>query len=381
MPRRRLWFVGPVFVTLAAFAPDAHAAVRPRKPPSPPPSTNQTQTQPARINVALERAPHIDFTSPTDSNSPVTWELTAGGDYLMHIFNSSRIPRRTSGWDLKSLRAEWAVAFDSEINGNRWLESVIPAPDGTLYGFYHNEPAGVCGASSSLTAPRIGAAVSVDNGTNWHDLGIILEAPSNSLACDTTNKYDAGGVGDFTVVLDQSQTDLYIFYSVYTRDLAQQGISVARLLWANRDQPVGSVAVWQNGIWKYPDINDDGTLDYPAATPVWAAWKSWHSDDRIVDAFWGPSVHWNSALNQWVAVMNHAKNGDFAEDGIYIAATSTLENPSAWSVPQLLLSGGNWYPEVIGLETGTGTDRQAGARARFFFAGSSDYEIVFTPPQ
>lgn len=379
MPRRVV--VALLVLALGpSFAVDARAAIVRRKPPSTPVPSTPTQTQP-KLTVTLARASHVEFPSPTDSNSPVFWELTTGGDHLLHILNSSPRPVRSSGWTIDGLTREWTVAYDDRINGDRWMEAVIPAPDGTLYGFYHNEPADVCGAASALTAPRIGAAVSVDNGANWRDLGIILEAPPNSLDCATTNKYDAGGVGDFTVVLDQNQSDLYIFYSVYTRDLAQQGVSVARLLWANRDQPIGNVAVWQNGIWKYPDIDDDGTMTYPAATPVWAAWKSWHSDDRIVDAFWGPSVHWNTALNQWVAVMNHAKDGDFAQDGIYISATSSLDDPSSWSEPQVLLAGGGWYPEVIGLESGTGTDRQAGARARFYMAGASDYEIVFTPAQ
>ncbi len=376
MPRRSWLAVALLVLVSGCLDPGSTAVVN--TPASNPAPSPQTQTQ-VKLNAALVRASHLNFPASTDSNSPVFWELSAGANQLMHIFNSSPAPVRSSGWNLTQLVHDWTVAYDDNINGNRWLEAVIPTADGTLYGFYHNEPSGVCGAGSSLTAPRIGAAVSVDNGANWRDLGIILEAPPDSLDCATTNKYDAGGVGDFSVVLDSSQTNLYIFYSVYTSDVAQQGISVARMLWSNRDQPLGNVAVWQSGIWKYPDVADDGTLTYPAATPVWAAWKSWHSADRIVDAFWGPSIHWNTALNQWVAVMNHAKNGDFDQDGIYISSTSTLDNPSSWLTPQLLLAGGAWYPEVIGEETGTGTDRQAGARARFFMAGASDYEIVFTP--
>jgi hypothetical protein len=41
------------------------------------------------------------------------------------------------------------------------------------------------------------------------------------------------------------------------------------------------------------------------------------------------------------------------------------------------MSGGEWYPQVIGEETGTGTDRMAGRRARFFMTGRSDRWIEF----
>jgi hypothetical protein len=44
---------------------------------------------------------------------------------------------------------------------------------------------------------------------------------------------------------------------------------------------------------------------------------------------------------------------------------------------QKLLDGGRWYPQVMGLEPGTGTDRLAGERARFFMSGTSEHEIVF----
>lgn len=38
---------------------------------------------------------------------------------------------------------------------------------------------------------------------------------------------------------------------------------------------------------------------------------------------------------------------------------------------------GRWYPQVVGLETGEGTDTLAGARARFFLSGTSTCIIEF----
>jgi hypothetical protein len=40
--------------------------------------------------------------------------------------------------------------------------------------------------------------------------------------------------------------------------------------------------------------------------------------------------------------------------------------------------GGEWYPQVAGLELMTGTDRQAAQRARFFMTGRSDHYIEFS---
>jgi len=64
-------------------------------------------------------------------------------------------------------------------------------------------------------------------------------------------------------------------------------------------------------------------------------------------------------------LLNRAKDDQFGQDGIYIAFSPTLD-PTDWTAPVKILSGGGWYPQVIGGETGVGTDRTAGKRARFF---------------
>ena len=45
--------------------------------------------------------------------------------------------------------------------------------------------------------------------------------------------------------------------------------------------------------------------------------------------------------------------------------------------PVRIMSGGSWYPQVIGTEVGIGSDRVAGKRARFFMTGRSDRFIEF----
>ena len=56
---------------------------------------------------------------------------------------------------------------------------------------------------------------------------------------------------------------------------------------------------------------------------------------------------------------------------------ATRPDPSQWTAPVKILDGGGWYPQVIGMEAGTGTDRIAGKRARFFLTGRSDRFIEF----
>jgi hypothetical protein len=163
-----------------------------------------------------------------------------------------------------------------------------------------------------------------------------------------------------------------------------QGVAVARLLWANRDEPEGRIAVWRDGIWRpareMRQMRADGSTDvrvvYPSATPLFPTTDSWHDDNVSTDAFWGPSVHWNTYLEQYVMLLNRAKNALFDQEGIYISFSPVLHDPARWSAPEKILDGGSWYPQVLGLEA-EGSDKVAGSRARLFLSGRSDYLIQF----
>jgi len=100
-------------------------------------------------------------------------------------------------------------------------------------------------------------------------------------------------------------------------------------------------------------------------------------DDKV-DAFWGPSVHWNTYLEQYVMLLNHAKDSAWSQEGIYISFAPRLDDPSLWTKPVKILDGGIWYPQVMGLEDGSGTDKVAGRQARFFMGGVSQHLIQFT---
>lgn len=318
-----------------------------------------------------------------DSNNPLVWHQ-AGADRLLTAITSwGGVPELARGPSLESLRQDGGATFVTHPGHGVWIEAVVPDDQGTWYAYYHHErPADDCGRPERQL-PRIGAARSADQGRTWDDLGIVLDAPPGSAACDSTNRFVLGGVGDVTAALDHEGQDLYLFFSQYGRDPAVQGVAVARLAWADRDRPAGKVMVWNDDAWlpaERAEATDDEaaeTWTYPAGSPLARATKPFHDSQRPADVFWGPAIHWNTYLDQYVMLLNRAGDEQFDQEGIYVSFSPTLAEPRAWSMPTKILNGGEWYPQVAGLEPG-GTDRLAGQRARLFITGSSSHVIEFT---
>ena len=300
-----------------------------------------------------------------DSNSPAFW-----ADGNLHVFNSLHTPYLSEGRNVARLGDPIGVTFRGGVAGPRWMEAVIQDEDGTLYGFYHHEPSGLC-EGTAKTAPQIGAARSRDDGLSWEDLGIILSAPRSSWRCATENVYFVGGEGDFSAVLDRDRAFVYFLFSAYSSTVENQGIAAARMAWSDRDRPAGRVFKWRAGEWTTPGAAG-------RAEPFFGVRVSWHEGEA--DAYWGPSVHWNTFLEKYVMLMARTRDSAWTTEGIYIAYADRLDDPSAWSAPQRLLEGGAWYPQVIGLERGRGTDALAGQYARFFMGGRSDFLIHFELP-
>jgi hypothetical protein len=343
------------------------------------------QSPVARVpSATLAPTAVISFGAATDSNSPALWE-TVNGRPTMFLFTSfNGWSTRLAGIQLSTLAAVGRVAFHSPPPHGVWFEAILPDVDGTWYGYYHNErPADVCGDVTRML-PRIGAARSTDFGATWEDLGTILEAPPDSYDCATTNRYFVGGVGDFSAILDRESRYLYFFFSQYADREGSQGVAIARMPWAFRDQPRGRASVWWRGmVWVPPRrVLNDGEVSsteytYSPGMPIYRVSDDWHSG-QTVDAFWGPSVHWNTFLEQYVMLLNRAIDADWRQEGIYVAFSPTLDDPRSWSTPRRLLAGGDWYPQVLGLAAGVGTDKVAGEQARLFIGGRSRYVITFS---
>ncbi|MDM8008039.1 MAG: hypothetical protein QUV05_18010 [Phycisphaerae bacterium] len=330
------------------------------------------EASPMRLPGLTDPAKQLE--NYVDCNNPCHWDGTT-----MYIFSSAGHPFRSSGPDLMHLNPQSErTAYDNEkdYNGGRWIEATHKAEDGTLYGWYHREPGDVC-PGKSLTAPEIGAVVSSDNGMNWRDLGIILKAPDDSIFCDTPNKYFAGGNGDFSVIPDQQKEYLYFLISTYHKDPTEQGVTVARMRYADRDMPVGKVFKWYRGQWKQPGLGG-------RVTPIFGPTIDWHKPRANV--LWGPSIHWNTHLERYVMLLNLARDKDWTQEGIYVSINRDIVNPEGWSKPEKILDASRleaskWYPQVIGTNAaGRETDKLAGRVARLFVAGRSKWEIIFLKP-
>jgi hypothetical protein len=340
--------------------------------------------------ATLTAALPVSLPGSVDSNSPMVWDLDDGVNRLFVMTSHSGEPSISKGLSLERLGGTTEVTLQPHPGYGVWMEAVVTDGAGTWYGFYHNEwPATACGRDDRFV-PRIGAARSTDNGQSWQDLGTVLQATQGTTACDSNNRYVIGGVGDLSVMIDHDKNYLYMFYSQYQRQREAQGVAVARMLWADRDRPAGRMAIWRNGTWE-PNAGRlafspllPGAMrrrlewTYPAANPLVSTSQAWHDADDKVDAFWGPAVHWNTALEQYVMLLNRAKDEDYAQEGIYVSFAPVLDDPTQWSAPQRILNGGKWYPQVVGSTLGTGTDKLAGATARFFMSGRSDWMINFT---
>lgn len=310
----------------------------------------------------------------TDCNNPAHWN----GD-TMYVFSSAGHPHRTDGPDLKNLkRPSDRCVYDNDngwTGGGRWIEATYKDKSGVLYGWYHNEPPNVCNRGR-LTAPRIGAANSTDNGLTWNDMGIVIDSPPDSHRCDSVNHYFVGGNGDFSVILDRQKKYFYFMISTYHTDIAEQGLSVARMPYADLKEPVGKVSKWHNGEWKEAGMGG-------RVTPIFGVTTDWHREDA--NAMWGASIHWNTHIKQYVMLLNRAKDKNWAQEGVYISFNPDVANPKAWSTPEKILDGEkdkvHWYPQIIGIDKSKHeTDKLAGRVARLFVTAKSDWEIVFLKP-
>ena len=94
------------------------------------------QTSADGIRIQFHRTQKHQFPSDTDSNSPLWW-----ADGQLHIINSwGAHPVLSKGPSLRQMQIVRGELFEVGRNGGRWMEAVVQDDDGTLFGFYHNEP-------------------------------------------------------------------------------------------------------------------------------------------------------------------------------------------------------------------------------------------------
>ena len=333
--------------------------------------TASRQVQVGNVQITIEDAPKLRFPSGTDCNSPCWW-----WEDRFFILNSTGHPTRSAGENVDNMTRGDPITYTAWRDGGRWIESVYQEPGGVLYGWYHNEPAHLIpdeyqqGRQYPLTAPFIGAVVSYDNGETWDDLGLILSGGPETLNLEAYNYWFAGGNGDFSVILDQ-QGEYFIFlFGTYYKEVAQQGVALARMRYEDRACPVGKVLKWHNGAWQEPGLRGN-------VSPILPVRADWYSP--APDTFWGPSVHWNHHIQQYVILMNRAIDPRWKQDGIYISLTPDISDPHSWTEPVRILEEKGWYPQVVGSDLARHeTEREAGQSARLFIHGESNYTLRFS---
>ena len=304
--------------------------------------------------------------SRADCNSPAFWS-----EGQLTIFNSTGTQLISRGTDQFSQHATQPVTVDRSDHVPMWIESVWQDPDGTLFGWYHHEPSGIC-SGSRLTAPVIGAVISHDGGKSFEDLGIVLRS-GGAVDCGARNGFFAGGNGDFSVILDRDEEYFYFLFDNYAGDLSEQGVAMARMAVGDRRQPVGAVWKYFDGEWSEPGLG--GRIK-----PVFRTAVRWQ--DANTDSFWGPSIHWNTYLEKYVVLLNHACcKPDWPQEGIYITFNPDLSDPAGWTPPVKILGkvdyDAGFYPQVLGTQTGE-TDTIAGEVARLYVHGRSNWLIEFS---
>jgi hypothetical protein len=296
-----------------------------------------------------------------DSNSPTFWR-----DGTLHLYTSSGDPL-LSRFDAEFRHLETTpVIVDRKDHFPMWIESVWRADEETIYAWYHHERIGLC-PNSRLTAPEIGALVSLDGGRSFRDLGIVLSSGEVN-DCTAKNGYFANGHGDFSVILDRSREYFYFLYGAYGGSPSSQGVAIARMPAGNIANPVGAVWKYFDGAWSEP--GNGGRV-----SPIFPATVGWAQVNT--DSFWGPSVHWNTYLQRYVVLMNRSCcDTDWPQEGVYLTMNADLGDPAGWTLPRRIVSGGDWYPWAFGMAPGE-TSSEAGQRVRLFVRETSEWEIVF----
>ena len=324
--------------------------------------------QEARLRVV----PQVTMPAEADSNSPAFWR-----ENRLYWFGSHGQPWLNVGPDQFG---PWEARDTDVLSPDpypHWLEAVWAENADRLWGWYHCEPGGLF-PDSTLTVPKIGAGVSYDGGRTLTDIGVVLESgdPPNTSA---QNGYFAGGHGDCSVILNQEGTYFYFLFDNYGGPVAGQGVAIARMAFADRFSPRGNVWKYYKGGWTEAGLGGQ-------VTPVFPVRRGWQLKDP--DAFWGPSIHWNTYLKCYVMLLNHAQGEPgWCQEGVYISYCSDLARPETWTEPVRILDKSSFpgwyffYPQVMGLEPG-GSDTIAGQTARLYVGGISKWEIDFSaePP-
>lgn len=309
---------------------------------------------------------HPEELPRTDGNSPILVETDGITVFYSHYVPKGHSYRRRGGAHFDFHQDPVPIRFldDRDPSTGKWIEAVWPG-NGELYGLYHAEVPAPC--ERHLFLPEIGMARSLDGGLSWVGSHTVLRAPPSQTDCSYRNGFFAGGFGDLSALPDRERKFVYMGFTSFVADEGAQGICMACFEYAD---PFGPAELWSAAGWS----RSAGDM-LPA--PLWPMVRGWRHADP--DGFWGPALHYNRQIDAYVMLLNHTAGGDgnLVQEGIYFSVCRDLADPRGWSRPVMLVSGGAWYPQAVGLEPGC-SDTRVNGRGRFFMAGYSAWTIEFT---
>jgi hypothetical protein len=252
---------------------------------------------------------------------------------------------------------------------------------------------------------------SFDGGHSWKDNGILLQDYQSRMILrpHNTGINFAGGVGDPSAVANGKY--LYVFFGEYgypgkydslsydsAKEWSGQCVSMARILLADLDNPVGKAKRWDGNGFNAPA---DGVGVPVTSLQIPLTEGGGPASSPTGKYYWGPSVSWNNYLKCWVMLMAKAEGPSWKGSSIYISFNKNADlgegnNSQAWSKPKLLLDKPGhtiWYPSLQPLDTPEDIARKytsvnLGQKARLFFKDQfdnkspylSEYIVDFTKP-
>ena len=338
--------------------------------------------------AALVTAPLIALPGAVDSNSPVMWDLEDGQRRMFVLTSHSGVPSRSLG--TRSIasavpRKSRCCRIPDTACGSKRSSRMMSR----VYGYYHNEwPASRCGREDRAV-PRIGAAKSgqrpyLDRSRPGHpglpERHVVRVAQS---LCDRRRRRrqrDARPVEDVSLLFLQPIPSGPAVAGRRDRAIAVGGSRStrrARRVVARRDLGARSRAAHVlAGIARSRTLASRvGISRSDAARRADPRVARRRRQGRCVLGTIGPLEHRDRAICD--AAQSRERRDLRAGRHLRLYAPR-LDDPSLWTTPQKLLNGGRWYPQVVGLSPGTGTDKLAGSAPRFFMSGRSEWVINFT---
>ncbi len=300
---------------------------------------------------ASSSASRIDLPGEIDSSNPAVWSLVDGVQRLFVLSSWGGVPVRSAGASIDSLqRGEpgrvYVASGPRRVDGGdrpgrrRHLVWLLPsrAPGGSV------RPARSAAAAHRRDAIRRSTArrgkISASCSTRRRAARRATRGIASCLAASATSPRRSMPSGQ----------DLYLYFSQYSRDGATQGVAVARLAWADRDQPAGKAAIWNDGAWLPASESPASgrrvgvSGGHAAGARRAAVSRSIRRPRRLLGR-----VDSLEHLSRAVRDAAQSRQGRSVRPGRDLRRRSRQRCGSArWSAPAKIMNGGSWYPQVIG---------------------------------